>query len=560
MAKSTISKNSNTKLSNTKSMFDKFDVWTENNHKKLFVAFLALSLFFSFMLFNARISEAHDDALYLEGGWRYVNEFPNYFYTQNAPLYVLFLGLLTKLFGFKLLLFKLFNVLFNFFAVFFFFKAFYKRVPSVVFIPVMIFVSSNHLIQYYASMTFTEAFYLFLQSLFFFWFFKLYDALQIEPDGKKHWKLFLMLGLFAFLIATCKSGAIVAVPVIILYFLLEKQWKNAGYAFAGYLAIKIPYELLVKIIWGSQNQFSGQGRILLQKDPYDKSLGNEDMAGFIGRLFDNCNLYLSKRFFQLLGLRNEDSVEVFGLLSVIVIAVMVIALIHVFKQKNKPLVFFGLFTGAQLLLSFLILQARWDQPRIVLISMPIMLILMFQLFYSTVKKSSMGQSIYIFIAALISVSVLMSSFKRGSANLPIVKKNLAGNIYYGYTPDWQNFLKCSEWCADSLPKNSLVASRKAPMSFVYGKGKKFFPIYSVIKKDSLTQQSNPDSALAFFESNGVTHIMLASLRINPKENSGQIINTVHNIAQPIFQKYPNKLKLIHTEGLSEQTYLFEITK
>ncbi|MBL7934257.1 MAG: hypothetical protein JNM51_00430 [Bacteroidia bacterium] len=416
------------------------------------------------------------------------------------------------------------------------------------------------MIQYYASMTFTEAFYLFLQSLFFFWFFKLYDALQIEPDGKKHWKLFLMLGLFAFLIATCKSGAIVAVPVIILYFLLEKQWKNAGYAFAGYLAIKIPYELLVKIIWGSQNQFSGQGRILLQKDPYDKSLGNEDMAGFIGRLFDNCNLYLSKRFFQLLGLRNEDSVEVFGLLSVIVIAVLVIALIHVFKQKNKPLVFFGLFTGAQLLLSFLILQARWDQPRIVLISMPIMLILMFQLFYSSVKKSSMGQSIYIFIAALISVSVLMSSFKRGSANLPIVKKNLAGNIYYGYTPDWQNFLKCSEWCADSLPKNSLVASRKAPMSFVYGKGKKFFPIYSVIKKDSLTQQSNPDSALAFFESNGVTHIMLASLRINPKENSGQIINTVHNIAQPIFQKYPNKLKLIHTEGLSEQTYLFEITK
>lgn len=560
MAKSTISKNSNPKLSNAKSMFDKFDVWTENNHKTLFVAFLALSLFFSFMLFNARISEAHDDALYLEGGWRYVNEFPNYFYTQNAPLYVLFLGLLTKLFGFKLLLFKLFNVLFNFFAVFFFFKAFYKRVPAVVFIPVMIFVSSNHLIQYYASMTFTEAFYLFLQSLFFFWFFKLYDALQIEPDGKKHWKLFLMLGLFAFLIATCKSGAIVAVPIIILYFLLEKQWKNAGYAFAGYLAIKIPYELLVKIIWGSQNQFSGQGRILLQKDPYDKSLGNEDMAGFIGRLFDNCNLYLSKRFFQLLGLRNEDSVEVFGLLSVIVIAVLVIALIHVFKQKNKPLVFFGLFTGAQLLLSFLILQARWDQPRIVLISMPIMLILMFQLFYSTVKKSSMGQSIYIFIAALISISVLMSSFKRGSANLPIVKKNLAGNIYYGYTPDWQNFLKCSEWCADSLPKNSLVASRKAPMSFVYGKGKKFFPIYSVIKRDSLTQQSNPDSALAFFESNGVTHIMLASLRINPKENSGQIINTVHNIAQPIFQKYPNKLKLIHTEGLSEQTYLFEITK
>jgi len=66
--------------------------------------------------------------------------------------------------------------------------------------------------------------------------------------------------------------------------------------------------------------------------------------------------------------------------------------------------------------------------------------------------------------------------------------------------------------------------------------------------------------LAFFADKGVTHLMLGSLRSNPKENNGQIINTVHNIAQPIMEKYPNKLKLVHTEGFSEPTYLFEITK
>ena len=560
MAKSTTTKTKAASISNNGSVFEKIEVWGANNEKKLLFLFLGLSLLFSFMLFNARISEAHDDALYLEGGWRYVNEFPNYFYTQNAPLYVLFLGLLTKLFGFKLLVFKLFNVVFSFFAVFFFFKAFYKRIPFVVFIPVMIFVSCNHLIQYYASMTFTEAFYLFLQALFFYWFFKLHDALLTEPNGMKHIKLWLMVGLFTFLIATCKSVAIVAVPVLIVFFLLAKQWKNAGLALGAYLIFKIPYELIVKLIWGSQNQFSGQSKILLLKDPYDKSLGNEDLSGFVTRFFDNCNLYLSKRFFQLLGLRNEDSVEVFGLLAFIVIVVLLIALFQVYKQKNMPLVFFGLFTGAELLLSFVILQARWDQPRIVLICMPIMLMLMYQLFYNSVKTSGMGQSIYMVIIGIISISVILSSFKRGSENLPIVKKNLAGNIYYGYTPDWQNFLKCSEWCADSLPQNTLVASRKAPMSFVYGKGKKFFPIYSVITKDSLTQQSQPDSALAFFASKGVTHIMVGSLRINPKVNSGDVINTVHNIVQPIMQKYPNKLKLVHTEGLSEQSYVFEITK
>ena len=555
-----------------KTMFDKIEKWGEKNETKLFYGFLVISLLFSVMLFNARISEAHDDALYLEGGWRYVNEFPNYFYTQNAPLYVMFLGLMTKIFGFKLLLFKFINVVFNFFAVFFFYKSFVRRIPFVVLVPVMLFVSCNHLIQYFASMTFTEAFYLFLQSLFFFFFFKLYDALQDEPNGLKHLKKWVMLGLFTFLIATCKSVAIVAVPVLMLFFLLEKQWKNAGLALGSYLIFKIPYELIVKLIWGTQNQFAGQSKILLLKDPYDKALGNDDMAGFIGRFFDNCNLYLGKRFFELLGFRSENPQAMqtvqgfeklkgeYSMVAFIVVVVVLFSLFKVFKQKNKPLVFFGLFTGAQLLLSFVILQARWDQPRIILICMPIMLILIYNLFYSSVKKTGMGQLIYIAIVGIISSSILLASIKRGSANIPIVKKNFAGNIFYGYTPDWQNFLKCSKWCADSLPPNTLVASRKAPMSFVYANGKKFFPIYSVIKKDSLTNQSNPDSALAFFNEKGVTHIMLASLRINPNENSGQVINTLHNIAQPIMEKYPNKLKLIHTEGLSEQTYLFEITK
>lgn len=573
MAKTTATKTASYSSSSTeKNTFDKFEQWGEKNNKKLFYVFLSVSLLFSIILFNARISEAHDDALYLEGGWRYVNEFPNYFYTQNAPLYVMFLGLMTKLFGFKLLLFKFTNVVFNFFAVFFFYKSFVKRIPFIVLVPVMLFVSCNHLIQYFASMTFTEAFYLFLQSLFFFFFFKLYDALQFEPNGLKHFKKWILLGLFTFLIATCKSVAIVAVPVLILFFVIEKQWKNAGLTLGSYLIFKIPYELLVKLIWGTQNQFAGQSKILLLKDPYDKALGNDDLAGFIGRFFDNCNLYLGKRFFELLGFRSENplalqSAEAFEKLkgeyssvAFLVVVICLFALFKVFQQKNKPLVFFGLFTGAQLLLSFIILQARWDQPRIVLICMPVMLILIYNLFYVLVKKTGMGQLIYVVIVCIISGSILLASVKRGAANIPIVKKNFAGNIFYGYTPDWQNFLKCSKWCADSLSQNTLVASRKAPMSFVYANGKKFFPIYSVIKKDSLTQQSNPDSALAFFNEKGVTHIMLASLRINPNENTGQVINTLHNIAQPIMQKYPNKLKLIHTEGISEQTYLFEITK
>jgi hypothetical protein len=552
-------KKANTLIKNPGTFYEKFENWFVKNDDKVFYVLTAICLLLSLISFNARISEAHDDALYLEGGWRFVHEFPDYFYTQNAPLYPLFLGLLIKVVGFKLIFFKLVSVIFNVFGFVLFYKALKNRIPAVVFLPVAIFQAANHLIIYYASMTFTEAFYFFLQGLFFYYAVKLLDKIKAEGvQFKPQLKLWLMFGLSMFLISTCKSSAIVVIPVVVLFFIFEKNWKAAGFSAVSFLVFKIAYEIFVKSIWHAQNQFKGQSAILLQKDPYNKALGNEDLAGFIQRFLDNCNLYLSKRFYQLLGWRDENNTEVYSLVTFITIAIALLGFWFLLKQKNKVMVLFSMFACAQAILSFVILQTRWDQPRIVLICMPVLLILMLYALYYFTKKPGFGQTIYSAISVLIICSLLISSFKRGFKNIPIVQKNLKGDKYYGYTPDWQNFLKCSEWCADSLSKESLVASRKAPMSFVYGKGKKFFPVYSVIKKDSVTEQSNPDSALAYFQKNKVTHVMLASLRLDPNNASAGFINTMHNIFGPIAQKYPQKLRLVHTQGDFEETSVYEI--
>lgn len=559
---STTKKVAATVIKNPTTTYEKFENWAAKNDSKIFYTLVCVCVLLSFMSFNARISEAHDDALYLEGGWRYVHEFPDYFYTQNAPLYPMFLGLLIKLMGFKLMIFKLFSIVFNLLGFILFYKALRGRIPAIVFIPVAVFQATNHLIMYFASMTFTEAFYFCLQGLFFFYAVKIIDA--VKNDGaalKPNLKLWLAFGLSMFLIGTAKSSAIVVIPAVLLYFALEKNWKALGISLASYLVFKIPYEILVKLIWSAQNQFAGQSKILLQKDPYDKALGNEDFAGFIERFITNCNLSLSKRFYQLLGWRDEASIEVYGLVAILTIAVALFGFWKLVQNKNKVMLLLSLFTGAQLVLSFIILQARWDQPRITLVCMPVLLILIFYALYSFTIKPGIGQTIYLAIMVLMIGSVCLSSFKRGAKNLPIVQKNLKGDKYFGYTPDWQNFLKCSEWCGDSLGKETLVASRKAPMSFVYGKGKKFFPIYSVIKKDSTTNQSNPDSALAFFKKNKVTHVMLGTLRLNPSDPSAGYINTVHNIMGPIAQKYPDKLILVHTEnssGMNEESYVYKI--
>jgi hypothetical protein len=129
---------------------------------------------------------------------------------------------------------------------------------------------------------------------------------------------------------------------------------------------------------------------------------------------------------------------------------------------------------------------------------------------------------------------------------------MSGDLYAGFTPDYTNYLKLSRWCADSLPDNAYVACRKAPMSFIYSGGKPFYPIYTA-------STTNPDSVLALFRREGVTHVILGSLRRNPKAADGYIINTVHRMIRPVAEKYPQKIRFVKRMGAAEPADLFEIS-
>ncbi|MBL0342949.1 MAG: hypothetical protein IPP71_20010 [Bacteroidetes bacterium] len=217
------------------------------------------------------------------------------------------------------------------------------------------------------------------------------------------------------------------------------------------------------------------------------------------------------------------------------------------------------YVGTMLGLTFLVLQTRWDQPRLIMVYVPLLLLVVLYGFYSYLHRSgSVGLLGYLALAVLIVGSSFMTTAKKAVSNFPVLKKNIQGDKYYGYTPDWENYLRMSEWCADSLPPSSLVACRKAPMSFVYGRGRPFFPVYSVIAIDSTTNLSNPDSALNYFNQNKVTHVLLANLRRNPNKIDGYIINTMHRMLQPIAQKYPQKIQLVKQIGNTEPSYLYEI--
>jgi hypothetical protein len=546
------------------------------SEKRTFYIILFSGIVLALINFNARVSEAHDDSLYIEAGYKYVHEFPNYYYTANAPMYPMFLALLTLMFGTNLIVFKIFSLLFFVIGSVLYYKAIDKKVPEILKYFVFTFICINHLILYYSSQTFSEAFYMVVQASFFYFFCNYnFGDNPISDNIKIDYKRWLFLGFLMMVLTLAKNILIFGIAAIAAYYFFKKEYRKLAISMVSFGIFKFLYEFIKGLVWGdSAIQYKSQMGILLNKDPYDASQGQEDLAGFIGRFTDNIGLYLGKRFYQILGFMDEqyagrEMIEQNGemvakmspalvFLSLIVLALTFFGLYKAIKNKQTIITFLVLFAGTISFGTFFVLQARWDQPRFIMVHMPALLLGITYGLYELFKKDNFNQVLFIGLILIVTISMFISSFSRGVKNIPIVTKNLKGDIYYGYTPDWQNYLKISAWCADSLPQTSLIACRKAPMSFVYGKGKHFFPVYSVFGRDPNTNQSNPDSALAILKRNHVTHILLASLRIDPSKNTGEIINTLHNIAYPIAQKYPDKLRLVKTIGEVEEASLYEI--
>ncbi len=536
-----------------KGVLQRVDEWLNKHHKAVFFFILGLNIVFVFLHFNLKISEANDDSMYIENAYQFARNFFGY-YTPNAPFYPMMLSVIVRFFGINIFLLKLTSVFFTILNLVVFYKLFQNRISYVVLFLVLFIQAVNSYFIYYSSVTFTEQFFLFLQSLFLLTFYKAYEKCEvINSRSILNIKLWLLSAFVLFVMTLSRNVAIGALIPILIFFLFNKKWNSMLHFILAFLIFRVPFEIFRNVIWGSKNQFAAQGSsLILQKDAYDPSKGTEDFIGYVNRIFDNYGLYISKRFYQILGFLSENDTLVRPGLGFIFFVVAVICTVMIIRKKNNFLKLMLFYSSALTAITFVAVQKSWDQYRLILVFMPIILVLLFEpIFrYSIVNSKLMQVFLIIFFGVLIFNSTLHSIVK-ANANLPILVNNIKGDRYYGYTDDWSNFLKMSKWCGDNLNEKDYVASRKAPMSFIYANGKEFYPIYTV-------SSTNPDSVLMQLKGNGVTHVILASLRRNPTRNDGYIINTVHRMMQPIAEKYHAKLTLIKQIGESEPSYLYKI--
>ncbi|MDE6451710.1 MAG: hypothetical protein K2L23_05380, partial [Odoribacter sp.] len=441
----------------------------------IFLLSLGLMLMLSYALFDVRVSLTGDDAAYVERGKRFLDSFS--YPTFQGPLYPIFLSVCMVVFGMNIIMLKVVSLFCLLGFQTFTFLTLRHRVPAFLTSAVLLLVAFNAEILYYASQTYSEAFYMLLVA-WALWFYVTHfvDRNKVYPIGKQI-GMALILAVLLMCMGLARSVGFVGIIVILVFgFSYRKYWKDTCMVFGAFVLVYLVWSLLKWMLWGKGGaDFSGQLSMLLQKDVYNANVGREDFGGFLIRFWENMKNYISYHFYEILGLRKyAREMPTSASIALLTFLLGFIGLLASWR-RNKVVYLFGLYAGGFLVLTFFIMQVFWNQGRLIVPVVPYLLLLLLSFFYYF-PKQKWHPVLYMLLPALVGL-VFLTETGRLAGKAREARK--VTNKYYGLTPDWMNYVRASEWAAEELPKEAVVACRKPSISFIYGNGRKFYGVMSV---------------------------------------------------------------------------------
>lgn len=519
-----------------------------------FLLILAVFIIIGILLFNAKIAIMGDDADYIMDAYNFVHR--GIYPTNRSSLYSLVLGLPILLFGINVVLLKCFSFLCAIVGFVLLYKAFVDKIPNIILYPVLIFSAINASLQYYSSSNLSEAFFMMVQYGYLFVLFK-FIAQGLKTGWKIEKKYWIWIGLAGLLISMSKNVAIL-IPFGITFFLLfMKRYKEAGYSVIAFLMFKIPYELLLRLLY-KKNTVMGQLTQVLSKDLYHPEHGQETIGGFFVRFYKNISLYLSYVTFNEWGMPMEGLPTL--LPGILLIALIAFGLYKAYK-KNVYIFFTGIYVCILCGVTFFALQPEVAQARIIHIAIPLILLLVLYAVYIIFdfkKAAKSGKNIRTGILVVIFILVFITNIKTTVSavqkTLPQLKQNLAGDKYFGYTPDYINYLSVGEWVKEFISEDAVIATRKPNALSVYSNGRNYLGLYT------FPTDKTADELLGFFKANKIDYLIIPSLRANEEiVDPATTIRTIQKYALKISEKYPQSMEVIHTVGEgNEPCYVIKI--
>ena len=458
-------------------ILEKVNFFFENNNNKLYYLSLGLCVLFSLLLFSLKISIGADDSEYILSAVKYHRgeAFPEW----HGSFYQIFLSFWIWLFGVNLLLLKLLSLIFIVLHLVVIRKTFLNRLPHSILAITLLFVSVNVFVLEYASLTYSEALYFLIQGLCIMFLLGLFEKLEKEGNTFKYWVDWLVLGLALFLLSITRNIGVSMFLAVIVFWGIQKKWKSIISILLSFSFFETTFLLYKGIFWGSsklgaESQFGA----MFLKDPYNPAFGKVGLGELLERFYINFNQYITQHIFVFFGL---DSMKP-GIISAIVAiacAILFIMLIVYIFDKNKLIAFIGLYVVIALGVTFISQQSFWNQGRLVLVYVPLIFIFLLSVLHVLFSKykNQFVRHLPIIIGCMFTLLVFKGTIIRAKENCPIIAKNISGDMYYGYSDDWANYLKISNWAAKNLSDSVNIGCRKPTMSFVYGEGRYFEGIY-----------------------------------------------------------------------------------
>lgn len=450
-------------------LIDKWDNLLQGRMTYVLWIGLGLSLIFSCLLFDVKVSNAGDDSMYIENAYHFVQDgqLPVY----KGTLYSVLLGGIIDVFGINIMPMKLFSLLLILGSLYLFFQAFRTRIASTVltFTYLIVCVCSYYL--YFASQTYSEALYLFLQALLIYLFLHYFiDRKEDVIRWRSDWLKIIGVAFVAFLLFITRNVGLVAILAIVAYLLIERKWKTALSIAAAFVFFMLLFSVLKWMIFGSEGAFGGsQFAEVAYKNLYNKQLGTEDLGGYFHRLMVNSNNFFSKHLYMLMGFREEHVIKVIPLLTTFTYMCLGLSFYVGVKRTNSTVRYLGIHVIALCLATFVALQTNWDQWRQILVYYPYILLLFAFLIHEVLRWGKMvkWQWLMPVVFAIVFFSTINVTAAKIPDSLEALSHNMEGDMLYGMTPDWQNYIRASEWAAKELPQEYTIAVRKPNISFVY---------------------------------------------------------------------------------------------
>ncbi|MEX0325787.1 MAG: hypothetical protein AB3N33_06840 [Puniceicoccaceae bacterium] len=511
----------------------------------------------SFLLFDPSIVLMADDANYVMGAIDFLEkgQFP---LAHGATLYHLVTAAAFALFGKSFLVGKACSVLWATLTLVLTYFVFRKLVSLWVLVGVLFIQASNFLIHFYASSNMSESFFMLMQMVLVATVFHCHEglltSLRWTRDSVGRFVLLCIpVVITSFLLSISKSVGIVAPVAVVLYLLLHRKWANGAVFLALFMLVKSAYGWGVKSLFGITH-LSRRTDFILQKDYYRPEFGNEDVLGLLVRAWENFHHHVSVDLLRILGWRENSFLnEPLPAFSLLFLFLFGLCLWWSWRRKTR-LLFVGLYLMLLAAATFVSLQTHWKQDRVILIMIPLALLFLLDGGQACVKERFSTKLPLVYGAVLLLGIVNLHHLGWAITRSQFIQAQyLKGNKLVAYTPDWQNYLKAAQWAGENLPPESAVLCRKGNTAAVYAPG------HATFLNCSLYTTKPGDQVLKELHDQGVTHILLANLRLNPSQAvQGRVHDAVHSHVQAILATEPNALRIRYSTKNEERAMLLEI--